>query len=164
LRTVNMNRLGQALLELAPPVKVLFVYNCNPAATMPEQQRVRRGLAREDLFTVVFDPVRTDTARYADLLLPATTFLEHHQLARGYGGFSLPQSPPVVAPAGEARPNYQVFGELCARLGLERPGDPDGPEALTAALLSGLPRVRGELARGGIAEPDCGSAPVQFRD
>jgi anaerobic selenocysteine-containing dehydrogenase len=164
VRTINMNHLGEALLELEPPVKVLFVYNCNPLATIPDQERVRRGLAREDLFTVVFDPVRTDTARYADLLLPATTFLEHHELVKSYGALVLHQAPPVVEPAGEARPNYRVFAELCDRLGLGRPEDPEGPAALTAALLGGAPRVRAELARDGIAAPDCGPAPIQFGD
>jgi anaerobic selenocysteine-containing dehydrogenase len=164
VRTINMNRLGEVLLELTPPIKVLFVYNCNPLATMPEQERVRRGLAREDLFTVVFDPVRTDTARWADLLLPATTFLEHHELVKGYGSLLLQQAPPVVEPAGEARPNYQVFADLCDRLGLARPQDPEGPAALGRALLGGAPRVREELARDGLALPDCGFSPVQFVD
>jgi anaerobic selenocysteine-containing dehydrogenase len=163
-RTINMNRLGEVLLELEPPVRVLFVYNCNPLATMPEQGRVRRGLEREDLFTVVFDPVRTDTARYADLLLPATTFLEHHELVKGYGALILHQAPPVIEPVGEARPNYRVFAELCDRLGLTRPQDPEGVAALTAALLAPAPRQRAELARDGIAAPDCGAAPIQFVD
>ena len=82
-RTVNMNHLGRALTEDAdPPVKALFVYNSNPAATSPNQRRILEGLARDDLFTVVFDQVMTDTARYADVLLPATTFLEGYDLAR----------------------------------------------------------------------------------
>ena len=68
-----------------PPVELLFVYNCNPLATLPNQEQVRAGLEREDLFTVVFDQVLTDTARYADVVLPATTFLEHAELSRGYG-------------------------------------------------------------------------------
>jgi len=164
VRTVNMNRLGEALLDYEPPVKVLFVYNCNPLATMPDQERVRRGLEREDLFTVVFDPVRTDSARYADLLLPATTFLEHHELASGYGALVLHQMAPAIEPVGESRPNYRVFGEICGRLGLAEPDDPEGAAALTAALLGKTPRVRAELARDGIAAPDCGMAPIQFRD
>jgi anaerobic selenocysteine-containing dehydrogenase len=82
-RVVNMNRLGWALTEMDnPPVKVLFVYNCNPAVTLPDQNRVLKGLARKDLYTVVFDQVLTDTARYADLVLPATTFLESRDIAR----------------------------------------------------------------------------------
>jgi anaerobic selenocysteine-containing dehydrogenase len=164
VRTVNMNRLGETLLEAEPAVRVLFVYDCNPLATMPDQQRVRRGLERDDLFTVVFDPVRTDTARYADLLLPATTFLEHHELVRGYGAMALQAAAPVIEPVGEARPNYEVFGELCHRLGLARADDPEGPAGLTAALLAAAPRVRGELGRGAIAAPDCGASPIQFVD
>jgi anaerobic selenocysteine-containing dehydrogenase len=164
VRTINMNLLGETLLGAAPPIAVLFVYNCNPLATLPAQERVRRGLAREDLFTVVFDAVRTDTARWADLLLPATVFLEHHELSRGYGALVMHDAPPVVAAAGEARPNYQVFAELCDRLDLARPGDPAGPAALGAALLGGAPRIREELARDGMAAPDCGTAPVQFVD
>jgi anaerobic selenocysteine-containing dehydrogenase len=163
-RTINMSRLGEVLHELEPPVRVLFVYNCNPLATMPDQERVRRGLEREDLFTVVFDPVRTDTARYADLLLPATTFLEHHELVKGYGALILYQVPPAIEPVGEARPNYRVFAELCDRLGLTRPQDPQGAAALSAALLAPVPRQRAELARDGIAAPDCGVAPIQFVD
>ncbi len=163
-RTVNMNRLGEVLLEGEPPVEVLFVYNCNPLATMPNQEKVRRGLAREDLFTVVFEQVWTDTARWADLVLPATHFLEHSELVRGYGSYVLHQTGPVVAPAGEARSNLEVFGDLVARLGLEKPDDPGTAEELTAALLDRFERVRGELERDGMALPPCGNAPVQFVD
>jgi anaerobic selenocysteine-containing dehydrogenase len=163
VRTINMNRMGEALLGLEPPVRVLFVYNCNPLATLPDQQRVRRGLAREDLFTVVFDPVRTDTARYADLLLPATTFLEHHELVKGYGAFAMHRVEPVIPAVGEARPNYEVFGELCDRLGLSRPDDPRGPADLARAVL-GESRLGADLARDGIAVPDFGARPIQFVD
>ena len=79
-----MNRVGRELLEpTGTPIRGLFVYNCNPAVTLPDQQRVLKGLAREDLFTVVFDQVLTDTAVYADVVLPATTFLEHYDFAKG---------------------------------------------------------------------------------
>ena len=85
-----MNHLGRALLEYpTPPVKMLFVYNCNPLATAPDQNRVLEGLKREDLFTVVFEQVYTDTARYADVVLPATTFLEHYDIAKSYGPITL---------------------------------------------------------------------------
>ena len=164
-RTINMNRLGEVLLERAdPPVQVLFVYNCNPLATMPNQEKVRRGLAREDLFTVVFDQVWTDTARVADLVLPATHFLEHSEIVRGYGSYALFRTRPVAAPAGEARPNLEVFGELLHRLGLARPGDPETADELADAVLRPAERMRAELERDGIAVPDCGPAPVQFRD
>src|SRR5439155_15640182 len=89
-RLVNMNHLGRALTDYNdPPVKVLFVYNCNPAATVPDQRHVLRGLEREDLFTVVFEQVMTDTALYADVVLPATTFLEGYDFAKSYGSIYL---------------------------------------------------------------------------
>ena len=164
-RTINMNRLGETLLERAdPPVQVLFVYNCNPLATMPNQEKVRRGLAREDLFTVVFDQVWTDSARVADLVLPATHFLEHSDVVRGYGSYALYRTRPVVAPAGEARSNLEVFAELLHRLGLARPGDLETADELTAALVRPSERVRTELERDGMAVPDCGAMPVQFVD
>src|SRR5262249_38091790 len=85
-RLVNMNHLGRALTGYDdPPVKVLFVYNCNPVATVPDQHRIVRGLQRDDLFTVVFEQVMTDTALYADVVLPATTFLEGYDFAKAYG-------------------------------------------------------------------------------
>jgi anaerobic selenocysteine-containing dehydrogenase len=154
-RTVNMNLLGETLLTGEPAVRVLFVYNCNPLATMPDQQRVRRGLAREDLFTVVFDAVHTDTARHADLLLPATTFLEHEELVKGYGALIVHRVRPVIDPVGEARPNYRVFADLCRRLGLARPGDPEGAAGLAAALL-GTPA--GIAGAGATAEPAAASS------
>ena len=118
-RIVNMNHLGRALLEYdSPSVDMLFVYNCNPLATMPDQNRVLEGLQREDLFTVVFDQVFTDTARYADVILPSTTFLENYDIAKGYGSISLQLVRPVIEPVGEARSNPEVFSQLAARLGL----------------------------------------------
>lgn len=164
-RVINMNRLGRTLLEPQdPPVQVLFVYNCNPLATMPEQEKVRQGLLREDLFTIVFEQVWTDTARVADLVLPATAFLEHHEMSRGYGSYVFYDSAPVALPAGEARSNPDVFTDLCRRLGLDRLGDPETSGDLAAALLSRSGRIREELGRDGVAAPDCGPAPVQFVD
>lgn len=163
-REINMNQLGRALTELDdPPVAALFVYDCNPAATMPHQSLVRRGLARTDLFTVVFDQVMTDTARYADVLLPATTFLEHHDLATGYGAIVLNRIRPVVQPVGQARPNYTVFTQLCRRLELSRPGDPETPEALVEAILHEHPdrnALQSALDSDGLAH----RAPIPFVD
>src|SRR4051812_32408230 len=120
-RLVNMNHLGRALLDYTdPPVKMLFVYNCNPLATVPDQNRVLKGLEREDLFTVVFEQVLTDTARYADVILPATTFLEQYDIAKGYGPITLQLVQPVIEPRGEARTNAEVFSELAERLGIGR--------------------------------------------
>ncbi|HWM93373.1 MAG TPA: molybdopterin-dependent oxidoreductase [Thermoanaerobaculia bacterium] len=164
-RTINMNHLGRVLVEeQTPPVKILFVYNCNALATMPNQELVRRGLEREDLFTVVFEQSWTDTARYADLVLPATTFLEHRELSRGYGSMVMSRAEAVAAPAGESRPNYEVFADLCRRLGLSRPGEPETAAELEAALLSRSERMRSELERDDTALPDTGWAPIQFVD
>ena len=120
-RLVNMNHLGRMLTGPAdPPVKVLFVYNCNPLSTAPHQNLVRQGLERDDLTTIVFDQVMSDTARFADIVLPATTFLEQYDLARAYGPISLQMVRPVVDAVGEARPNVDVFAELEQRLGLDQ--------------------------------------------
>ncbi len=119
VRHVNMNRLASALEEGENPIKSLFVFNSNPAAVAPDSSRVRAGLARNDLFTVVLEHFQTDTADYADFLLPATTFLEHPDLYTSYGHHYLQWAEPVVAPLGECRPNSWVFHELARRLGLE---------------------------------------------
>jgi anaerobic selenocysteine-containing dehydrogenase len=165
-RVVNMNHLGRALLEYNdPPVKVLFVYNCNPAVTVPDQRRVIRGLERDDLFTVVFDQVMTDTALYADLLLPATTFLEGYDFARAYGPINLDLVRPVVDAVGEARSNADVFGDLCARLGLEENGDQGGELDLLVRVLDELPgEIGSELRAGGSPAPPFGRTPIQFVD
>jgi anaerobic selenocysteine-containing dehydrogenase len=123
-RSLNMSQLGRLLGDgreppLKPPIKALFVYNANPAATVPEQQAVLRGLAREDLFTVVHDQVMTDTARWADIVLPAVTFLEGHDLRAGYGNFMLGGVVPVVEPGGEAISNMALFSRLGRALGFE---------------------------------------------
>jgi anaerobic selenocysteine-containing dehydrogenase len=118
-RTVNMVRLGEALTTLDdPPVRALYVYNSNPAAIAPEQARVRQGLLREDLFTVVHEQMPTDTVDYADLVLPATTFLEHDDLVTSYGHNHVQLSRAAVAPQGQARSNHDVFRLLARRLGL----------------------------------------------
>ena len=103
-RTLNMSQLGRILNDptLDPPVKALFVYNCNPAAVAPDQEAVRRGLAREDLFTVVHEQFQTDTADFADLLLPATTTLEHYDIHKAYGHLYISLSKPAIAPVGES--------------------------------------------------------------
>lgn len=165
-RTVNMNRLGHALTELSdPPVSVLFVYNANPAATIPDQNRVRRGLEREDLFTVVHDQVMTDTAQYADVVLPATTFLEHYDIARGYGAYHLLLVQPAIAPVGEARANQDLFRELGIRLGQVDAGEDLGEPGALMEAAAALPGHLGEaLLAGGPVEPPAGLRPVQFVD
>src|SRR6185295_17203853 len=165
-RCVNMNHLGRALTEYDdPPVQLLFVYNCNPAATVPDQGRVLRGLEREDLFTVVFEQVMTDTALYADVVLPATTFLEGYDFAKAYGPINLDLGRPVVDAVGEARSNADVFGQLCSRLGLLDESEPSGELDLMLTVLDRLPgQIADELRGGGRPAPPCGFAPVQFVD
>ena len=165
-RIVNMNQLGRALTEYdSPPVKVLFVYNSNAAVTSPDQRRVLRGLEREDLFTVVFDQVMTDTARYADVLLPATTFLEGYDLARGYGPISLRLGQPVIERVGESRPNADVFGELLERLDLAEADEPAGELEEMLHVIAHLPPAIGDdLREAGAASPPHGGKPIQFRD
>ena len=165
-RVVNMNQLGRALTELRnPPVQMLFVYNCNPFVTMPDQNRVLEGLKRNDLFTVVFDQVLTDTARWADIVLPATTFLEHYDIARGYGPVSLQLIQPVIEPVGDSRPNVEVFGDLARRLGLEVSSSMDtDPEAMLHVATALKDDVRDSLLANGIATPECSARPIQFVD
>lgn len=164
-RAINMNQVGRALLDDAAPVKVLFVYNCNPAVTLPDQRRVLEGLAREDLFTVVHDQVLTDTALYADVVLPATTFLEHYDLVRSYGPITLQLSRPVIDQVGESRPNVEVFAELIRRLDLEQEGDPAGDVDAMLDVLSRLPPPHGdELRDDAKAMAPFDGRPVQFVD
>ena len=115
-----MVRLGRALTDpdLRPPVMALYVYNSNPAAVCPNSSLVLEGLAREDLFTVVHEQVQTDTADYADLLLPATTSMEHEDLYRSFGHLYLQLAEPVIPPVGEARSNWEVFGQLARAMGI----------------------------------------------
>ena len=164
-RVVNMNQLGRALLEPTdPPVNVLFVYNSNAAVTSPDQRRVLKGLEREDLFTVVFDQVMTDTARYADVVLPATTFLEGYDLARAYGPLSLQLGRPVVDAVGDARSNADVFGELLERTGLLMDGDPRGELEEMLTVLNQLPeQIGNDLRDHASATPPFEGRPVQFQ-
>jgi anaerobic selenocysteine-containing dehydrogenase len=119
-RVVNMIELGRVLTDpgLAPPVKALYVYSSNPAAVCPNQHRVLTGLARDDLFTVVHEQVMTDTAQYADLVLPATTSMEHEDIYGAFGHFHVQLAAPVLPPPGQARSNWEVFGRLARALGV----------------------------------------------
>src|SRR5499427_1811428 len=165
-RVVNMNHLGRALTEYRdPPVKVLFVYNCNPAATIPDQKRVLKGLERTDLFTVVFEQVMTDTALYADVILPNTTFLEGYDFAKAYGPIHMDLGRPVIDAVGEARSNADVFGELCTRLGLLNEDEPSGELDLMLNILDRLPgRIGTDLRDGSLPAPPYGNTPIQFVD
>lgn len=167
-RAVNMNRLGRELTDPdGGPIHALFVYNANPLATLPDQSRVRRGLAREDLLTVVFDAVLTDTARWADVVLPATTFLEHRDLHKSYGTLALQRVVPALEPHGQARSNHEVFLDLAERLGLLAEGERPSLLELEARVTAPL-RAAGVdtslLDLDGYLTPPCGYAPVAFVD
>ena len=144
--------------------------SCTTAIRWPRRRsktKFAQGLEREDLFTVVHEQVLTDTARYADVVLPATTFLEHTELRRSYGALLAQLAPEVVPPVGEARSNHWLFGELCRRLGLDQAGDPHTPEQVVQAIVgtsaSGK-QIAESLATTGRATAPCGSRPVQFVD
>jgi anaerobic selenocysteine-containing dehydrogenase len=144
-RTLDMTQLARLLNEpLEPPVKALFVYNANPAVTTPDQNGVLRGLEREDLFTVVSDQVMTDTARYADIVLPAATFLESTDLVTGYGSYLLGAIHPVKASDGEAVSNMTMFSRLGRAMGFD-----DEPFGWTDEEV--LDRVISSLEMGGQA-------------
>jgi anaerobic selenocysteine-containing dehydrogenase len=167
-RTINMSRIARALAETRDPrIEALFVYNCNPAATAPNQAGLRRALASPDLFVVVHEQVMTDTARLADVVLPATAFLEHRELRRGYGAMRLYDAPAVAEPPGEAWSNHRLFGELLRRFELTRPGDPETEEEIVAAIFAAAPEgeaLRAAIAAHGVAAPPGGDRPVPMVD
>lgn len=153
-RVVNMSELGKALNHLdSPPVKAIFVYNSNPAVVAPNHNAVIRGFLRPDLFTVVHEQFFTDTTRYADIVLPATTFFEHKELQKSYGHYYLQVSNQAIEPLSECKSNTELFRELAQRMGFTEPcfrqtvdemidealwaGDPRRP-----AVLEGLTRER----------------------
>ena len=144
-RTINMVELGTALNTLEDPqVKVLFVYNSNPAAVCPDHNAVIRGLQRPDLFTVVHEQFFTDTVDYADIVLPATTFFEHKDLQGAYGHYYLQMSDAAIAPLGECRSNVEVFRALAERMGFNEDCFRESvDEMIDAALHSENPRLRG---------------------
>ncbi len=144
-RTLNMVELGTALNTLEDPqVKVLFVYNSNPAAVCPDHNAVTRGLQRPDLFTVVHEQFFTDTVDYADIVLPATTFFEHKDLQGAYGHYYLQMSDAAITPLGECRSNVEVFRALAERMGFEDDCFHESvDEMIDAALHSENPRLRG---------------------
>jgi anaerobic selenocysteine-containing dehydrogenase len=144
-RLINMSELGQALTGFdAPPVKAMVVYNSNPAAIAPLQNLVLRGLRREDLFTVVLEQFQTDTADYADILLPVTTFLEHTDLYRAYGHYHLQLARPAVAAPGETRSNVEIFRALALGMGFDDACFRDTEDDMIRTLLnSGHPFLEG---------------------
>ncbi|HYC51359.1 MAG TPA: molybdopterin oxidoreductase family protein [Gemmatimonadaceae bacterium] len=139
-RTINMIRLGDALTMSdagvgGPPVKAIVVYNSNPAAVAPDRNTVLRGFARDDLFTVVLEHFQTDTADWADIVLPATTQLEHWDVHLSYGHHYVSLNQPSIAPLGECRPNTQIFRDIGARMGLDDPCLRDDDETLIRQAL-----------------------------
>ena len=144
-RLVNMSQLGTALTKLGdPPVMSLVVYNSNPAAIAPDQNAVLEGLRREDIFTVAMEQFRTDTADYADILLPATTFLEHTDLYLAYGHYYLQLARPALPAPGETRSNVEVFRALAERMGFDDPCFRETEDDMIRTLLSsGHPHLDG---------------------
>jgi anaerobic selenocysteine-containing dehydrogenase len=139
-RTINMSTIGDDLLrdaspEFGPRIDALIVYNSNPVAVAPESQKVAQGFAREDLFTVVLEHFQTDTADYADILLPATTQLEHTDVHSTYGHLYMMANNPAIAPLGESKSNTEIFRLLAARMGFDDPCFLDNDDDIAAAAF-----------------------------
>ncbi len=169
VRTVAMPELGRALTDgaLDPPVQALVVWNSNPAVIAPDQNAVLRGLAREDLFTVVLEQFATDTVAYADVVLPATTQLEHLDVVPSWGHHYLTFNEPSIAPIGEAKPNTEAFRLLAARLGLDAPCFRRRDEELIESLLStycSIPVDAEALRHRGWWKLDLGQGPTPHAD
>jgi anaerobic selenocysteine-containing dehydrogenase len=160
VRTINMSQLGTALTDTAldPPVKAFVCWNSNPAAIAPDQDRVLEGLRREDLFVVVLEQFMTDTAALADVVLPATTQLEHRDVLFSWGHHYLTWNEPAIEPLGEAKPNTEAFRLLARRLGLTDPCFDDSDQELVDALLAGFDE--GDLRTRGWRKIDLGQGPT----
>jgi anaerobic selenocysteine-containing dehydrogenase len=154
-----MNKLAEALQgELpGPPIDALYVYNSNPAAVCPDQSRVLNGLKRDDLFTVVHEQFQTDTADYADILLPATTQLEHFDIHGSYGHLYVQANNPAIAPLGEAKPNTEVFRLLANEMGFELELFSQSDEELAQMALQSPP-----VATGGLSLASTKAGPVRL--
>jgi anaerobic selenocysteine-containing dehydrogenase len=168
-RVINMSQIASALAKVKDPaIEALFVYNCNPVATAPNQTALIEQLRRDELFVVVHEQVMTDTAMLADIVLPATAFLEHRELRRGYGTMRMYDSPAVAEPPGQARSNNQLFGALIDQMALSRPDDAVSEDAMVAAIFNASPSgaaLRAQLAERGVASPSGGDrAPVHFTE
>lgn len=154
VRTINMIRLGEALTTPdagvgGPPVRALVVYNSNPAAVAPDRNTVLRGLAREDLFTVVLEHFQTDTADWADIVLPATTQLEHWDIHLAYGHHYITLNQPSIAPVGEAKPNSEIFRLIAQRMGMSHPSLADDDITLIRqSLETNAEKLRGVTLDG----------------
>jgi len=142
-RTINMSAIGQALAQADPPIEAIVVYNSNPVAVAPQSGSVARGFAREDLFTVVLEHFLTDTADYADYVLPATTQLEHLDVHRSYGHLYVVANNPAIEPLGEALPNSEIFRRLAARLGFSEACFRESDEQIAARAFTGRDTTAG---------------------
>ncbi len=174
-RTINMSTIGHALLDQTSPVRALIVYNSNPVAVAPDSARVARGFAREDLFTVVLEHFQTDTADYADIVLPATTQLEHLDVVKPYGHYYMVANNPAIKPLGEAKPNTEIFRLLAKAMGYTDPCFADSDEAIAQSAVAddwdfdsvratgwkriGAPLGTARFANGGFDTP---SGKVEF--
>lgn len=155
-RTINMSTIGHDLLNAQPPIKALMVYNSNPVAIAPQAGEVVRGFARDDLFTVVHDLFQTDTADYADILLPAPSHMEQLDIHKSYGHLYLQVNRPAIALRGEALPNTELFRRLAQKMGFQEPCFTDSDETLCRQALNWSdPRLAGlswdQLKRDGHA-------------
>jgi anaerobic selenocysteine-containing dehydrogenase len=145
-RKINMSRLGEALTEIVdPPVKALFVYNSNPASVAPDRERVLTGLRRDDLFTVVLEHFQTDTADYADVLLPATTQLEHDDLHKTYGHTWVMYNQRAIEPLGESLPNSEIFRRIATAMEFDDAMFRATDEELMREALRNMPFTLDEL-------------------
>jgi len=171
-RVINMSTIGDDLLrpgsrEFGPAIEALIVYNSNPVAVAPQSGKVTEGFAREDLFTVVLEHFQTDTADFADYILPATTQLEHWEVHLSYGHTDVLLNRPAIAPLGQAKPNTQIFRELAQHMGYNEPCFKDDDETLCRSaygdgvkfdelLINGftsLPIPEAPFANGGFSTP-----------
>ncbi|MFO0582027.1 MAG: molybdopterin oxidoreductase family protein [Anaeromyxobacter sp.] len=150
VRTFTMNGLGDALRDPGggPPVRAMYVWCSNPAAVAPDQNAVLAGLAREDLFLAVHERFLTDTARFADVVLPATSSLEHADLYRSYGHYTVQRVRPVVRPVGESLPNLETVQRLARALGLADPVFSMDADAVITRVLDDSIRTRPDWWRG----------------
>jgi anaerobic selenocysteine-containing dehydrogenase len=159
-----MTRLGEALTTIDdPPVKAIVVYNSNPGAIAPDRENVIAGLRREDLFTVVIEHFQTDTADYADVLLPATTQLEHEELHKAYGHTYMMYNARAIDPLGECLPNTEIFRRLAARMRLTDPVLQESDEEMMRQVLRGMPFSLDELREQSSIRLDLARPHLPFR-
>ncbi|SEA79226.1 Anaerobic selenocysteine-containing dehydrogenase [Desulfuromusa kysingii] len=166
-RSLNINKLGEVLLEKKDPVKALYVYNSNPLGMTANLNKVKKGLEREDLFTVVHDLFMTDTADYADIFLPASHFIEQWDFHQAYWGLVVQVNEKAVEPLGEARPNYEVFRALAKGMGYtDKTFDEDPVDIIKGALNTDDPRMKGltfeRLVKEGATRINTPDSPAVF--